>query len=106
MNVPDNWDIFLGPGKETPVIEYQQLLVDLKGGEKDRFVAVAITGPKSTSCGDNDDPLAVKAPRIHQFLELNAPNSYWGNLCEEDFTTPLTEALDVIKAGCETFPPV
>jgi len=106
MNVPSSWDIFLGPGTPTPVIEYQQLLVDLKGGEKERFVAVAISGSKSSNCGNDDNPLAVKAPRIHQFLELNAPNSYWGNICEEDFTTPLTEALDVIKAGCETFPPV
>ena len=78
----------------------------MKGGEKDRVVAVAISGPKSNNCGDGDDPLAVKAPRIHQFLELNEPNSYWGNICEEDYTTPLTEALEVIKASCKTFPPV
>lgn len=106
MNVPDTWDLFQGPGKPTPVIEYQQLFVDLKGGDKERFVAVALSGPKSDNCGPQDDPLAVKAPRIHQFLELNSPNSYWGNLCDQDFTTPLAEALEVIKSSCETFPPV
>jgi hypothetical protein len=101
------WDVFLGPGTPTPVIEYQQLLVALKGGDKDRFVAVAITGPKDSSCGGGgDDPVAVKAPRVHQFLELNTPNSYWGNICEEDFTAPLAAALEVIKSSCETFPPV
>jgi len=105
MEIPSTWEL-LPPPKSTPVIEYQQLFVQLKGGEKDRFVAVAITGPKDTSCGDGEDPLAVKAPRIHQFLELNSPNSYWGNICEEDFTAPLKEALEVIKASCETFPPV
>jgi hypothetical protein len=106
VNVPETWDAFLGPGKETPVIEYQQLFVQLKGGEKDRFVAVVLSGAKDSSCGPGDDPIAVKAPRLHQFLELNTPNSYWGNICDEDFTTPLSEALEVIKASCETFPPV
>ena len=104
--VPEMWDAILGPGKETPVIEYQQLFIDLKGGDKDRFVAVAISGPKTGSCGPMDSPTAVAAPRIHQFLELNTPNSYWGNICDEDFTTPLAEALEVIKSSCETFPPV
>jgi len=104
--VPAMWDVFLGPGTPTPVIEYQQLLVGLKGGDKDRFVAVAISGPKSSSCGAGQEPLAVKAPRVHQFLELNTPNSYWGNICDEDFTAPLQAALEVIKSSCETFPPV
>ena len=105
-DVPETWDVFLGPGKPTPVIEYQKLFVDLKGGDKDRFVAVALSGPKSGSCGQGGDPIAVAAPRLHQFLELNAPNSYWGNICDEDFTKPLAEALEVIKSSCETFPPV
>ncbi len=104
--VPDNWDVFLGPGEPTPVIEYWNQFVDLKGGEPDRFVTVVFSGPKSGTCGGSqDDPGAVASPRLHQFLELNLTNAYYGNICDDDFTTPLHEALDVIEAVCEVFPP-
>jgi len=104
--VPSSWDILFGPGPKTPVIEYWNEFVDLKGGEPDRFVTVVLSGPKSGTCGGNqDDPGAVAAPRLHQFLELNLTNAYWGSICEDDYTTPLHEALDVIEAVCEVFPP-
>ncbi|MCA9688523.1 MAG: hypothetical protein R3A51_01680 [Nannocystaceae bacterium] len=102
------WDPFnpFGPGQPTPVIQYWQKFVDLKGGEPDRFVTVVFSGPKNTSCGDvMNDNGAVQAPRLHQFLELNLTNAYWGSICEDDFTTPLHEALDVIESICEVFPP-
>ncbi|MGB1015133.1 MAG: hypothetical protein ACPG4T_13445 [Nannocystaceae bacterium] len=104
--VPNSWDLLFGPGPATPVFEYWNQFVELKGGESDRFVTVVLSGPKSGTCGGNqDEPGAVAAPRLHQFLELNLTNAYWGSICEDDYTTPLHEALDVIEAVCEVFPP-
>ncbi len=104
--VPDMWDLVWGPGTPTPVLEYWNQFVDLKGGEPDRFVTVVFSGPESGTCGGTqDNPGAVAAPRLHQFLGLNLSNAYYGNICENDFTTPLHEALDVIEAVCEVFPP-
>ena len=81
-------------------------MVDLKGGEPERIVAIAISGAADEDCGPQDDPLAAAAPRVHEFLGYAAPNSYWTHICGDDYVQPLQEALDVIEASCEMFPPV
>ena len=102
--IPSTWGLI--PPPATPVQEYYNQFVDLKGGETDRLVSVVFSGPADTSCGDvqNDDG-AVKAPRLHSFVDNTPQNAYWGSICENDFTTPLQEALDVIEAVCDVFPP-
>ena len=92
-------------GQYTAVSDYWDMLVNLKGGFEERITVVGLHGDPSNDCPPgSDDPIVTKAPRLHQFLNLAAPNSYWSDLCDEDFTTPLAEALEIIDASCEAFP--
>lgn len=105
--VPEMWNLIPGPGPKAPVQDYWNAMVDLKGGEPDRIMALAISGDKDQDCEDNNNEvLAAKAPRIHEFLDLAAPNSYWTHICGDDYVQPLQEALDVLESSCENFPPV
>ncbi|MCB9750764.1 MAG: hypothetical protein H6713_12330 [Myxococcales bacterium] len=102
--IPETWGLI--PPPTTPVQEYYNQFVDLKGGETDRLAIVVFSGPKDTSCGDvMNDNGAVQAPRLHSLIENTPQNAYWGSICDNDFTTPLHEALDVIEAVCDMFPP-
>ena len=93
-----NWPLFGGPGMVAPVSDFHDMLVGLKGGHPENLVAVAISGPASGG-GETD------APRIHAFLDLVAPNSYWADISGSDYSTPLQEALELIEGSCENFIP-
>ncbi len=104
--VPEMWNLIPGPGPKAPVKDYWDAMVDLKGGDPNRVVVMAISGAKDQDCKDNNDEvLAAKAPRVHEFLEYAAPNSYWTDICGNDYVQPLQDALDVIQASCENFIP-
>ncbi len=93
-----NWPVFGGPGAPSPVSDFYDMLVNLKGGNPENLVGVAISGP-SGGGGETD------APRVHAFLDLMAPNSYWTDISGSDYSTPLQEALEVIEGSCENFIP-
>lgn len=95
---PTSWPLFGGPGAIAPVSDFHDMLVGLKGGHPENIVAVAISGPQA---GGGD----TTAPRIHQFLGLVAPNSYWADISGADYSMPLQEALEVIEGSCENFIP-
>lgn len=95
---PTNWPLFGGPGPIAPVADFHDMLVQLKGGHPENLVAVAISGPQA---GGGD----TSAPRIHAFLDLFAPNSYWSNISGSDYSAPLQEALELIQGSCENFIP-
>ncbi|MCX4242960.1 vWA domain-containing protein [Paraliomyxa miuraensis] len=95
---PTNWPLFGGPGMIAPVSQFHDMLVGLKGGHPENLVAVAISGPQGGG-GETD------APRIHAFLDLVAPNSYWADISGSDYSTPLQEALGIIEGSCENFIP-
>jgi hypothetical protein len=104
--VPDMWNLIPGPGPKAPVKDYWDEMVALKGGDPDRLVVMAISGDKDQDCTDNNDEvLAAKAPRVHEFLGYAAPNSYWTHICGNDFVQPLQDALDVIESSCDNFIP-
>ena len=68
---------------------------------------MAISPPENSDCGGtSEDPDGVASPRIHEFLSLSEPNAYWTNICENDYTSALQEALDVIEASCDEFVPI
>jgi hypothetical protein len=107
--VPEMWNpldpFALGPA--APVVDYWDQLVELKGGEPSRIVTMAIAPPENDDCGGtSEDPDGVASPRIHEFLGYSEPNAYWTNICENDYTSALQEALDVIEASCDEFVPV
>lgn len=106
MHAPETWDPFFGPGPVTPVSGLYQALVDVKGGDPQGLVVVVLAGDADTGCDDDDgEPIVTKAPRLHELLDLAAPNSYWGDLCGDALTQPLQDALEVIDFGCEEFVP-
>jgi hypothetical protein len=94
----NHWDLFGGPGSLAPVQQFFDFLVGLKGGHPENLVAVAISGPESGG-GDTD------SPRIHEFLNLAAPNSYWTDISGSDYSTALQDALSVIEGSCGGFIP-
>ena len=102
LNVDETWDGLAVPGPITPVSVYWNQLVKLKGDDPSRIVVVGLSGGDESACtsvgGD-----ASAAPRVHELLELAAPNSHWGLICEDDYTAPLREALNVIEASCDGF---
>lgn len=93
-----SWPLIGGPGMIAPVADFHDMLVGLKGGHPENLVAVAISGPQQGG-GETD------APRIHAFLDLVAPNSYWADISGSDYSTPLQEALELIEGSCENFIP-
>lgn len=106
INVPETWDPFFGPGPLTPVDELYQALVDIKAGDPQGVVVVVLAGDSDTGCDDGEGENVVgRAPRLHELLDLAAPNSYWSNLCGDELTQPLQDALDVIDFSCEEFVP-
>ena len=93
-----NWPMFGGPGSVAPVSQFFDMLVSLKGGHPENITAVAISGPKSG--GTESD-----SPRIHEFLDMLAPNSYWADIAGADYSTALQEALAVIEGSWGGFIP-
>ena len=92
-----NWSIpFGGPGTISPVGQFFDMLVALKGGHPENLTAIAISGP---AVGGGD----TTSPRIHAFLNLAAPNAYWTDISGNDYSQPLQEALEVIEGSCEGF---
>ncbi len=87
-------------------MDFWDAVVAHKGGDPNRVVVVAISGDRNQDCGGTtEDPDATASPRIHEFLDYAAPNSYWGDLCGTDYTQPLQNALAVIEASCDEFVP-
>lgn len=93
-----HWPTLGGPGTIAPVSDFHDMLVSLKGGHPENLTAVAISGPESGG-GETD------APRIHAFLDLAAPNSYWTDISGTSYSDALQEALEVIEGSCEGFIP-
>ncbi|MGB1015107.1 MAG: hypothetical protein ACPG4T_13310 [Nannocystaceae bacterium] len=85
----------------TPVQTYWDLLLQLKGGDPDKLVLTALSGPASTGCSMPGS--AEMAPRVHELLAL-APHSLWGSLCADEYSTQLGQALDLIDATCQLHP--
>jgi hypothetical protein len=104
MNAPETWPLLQGPGPIAPVGDFWDEIVDLKGGVPERVVAIAISGQENQDCGPGDDPIATDAPRVHEFLDLAAPNAYWTDICGDDYVQPLQDALAVIEDSCDDFP--
>lgn len=95
---PTNWPVLGGPGAVAPVPDFFDMLVALKGGHPENLTAVAISGPENGG-GDTD------APRIHQFLNLVTPNSFWTDISGANYTDALQDALEVIEGSCDGFIP-
>ncbi len=93
-----NWPLIGSPGSPSPVSDFYDMLVMLKGGHPQNIAAVAITGP---AVGGGD----TQAPRVHAFLDLVAPNSFWTDISGNDYTAPLQDALAVIEGSCDGFIP-
>ncbi|MCA9717271.1 MAG: hypothetical protein H6713_25530 [Myxococcales bacterium] len=102
LNVGEDWDGLVSPGPITPVPVYWDLLVKLKGGDPGKLVLIALSGAEAETCSSVDG-VADPAPRVHELLELAAPNSHWGLICDDDYAAPLRAALDVIQASCDGF---
>ena len=105
INAPENWGL-IPPLQSTPVQGFYDAIVAAKGNEPSRLATVVISGDRNADCnGGSNEGGADDAPRMHEWLDLVAPNSYWTNICGNDYVQPLQEALDVISASCETFVP-
>lgn len=92
-----SWGIFGGPGAIAPVSDFYDMLVGLKGDHPENLAVVAISGPESGG--------ETAAPRVHEFLGLTAPNSYWTDISGNDYSTALQEALELIEGSCGGFIP-
>ena len=95
---PTNWPLIGSPGSPSPVMDFYDMLVMLKGGHPENIAAVAISGPAQ---GGGD----TQAPRIHAFLDLVAPNSFWTDISGNDYAAPLQDALEIIEGSCDGFIP-
>lgn len=95
---PTNWPLVGSPGTPAPVADFYDMLVALKGGHPQNIAAVAISGPAQ---GGGE----TQAPRIHAFLDLVAPNSFWTDISGNDYSTPLQDALAIIEGSCDNFIP-
>ena len=94
----NSWPLLGGPGSVAPVSDFWNMLVGLKGDHPENIAVVGITGPASGG-GDTD------APRVHDFLSLAEPNSYWTDISGNDYSTALQEALELIEGSCGGFIP-
>lgn len=75
--------------------------LDAFAGDEERYVAVTIAGPEACESAFGE---AIHAQTLEMFTDL-VPNGYFGNICDGDLADSLAQALTLIQASCDAFPP-
>jgi hypothetical protein len=92
--------------------QMRQALLDLKGGDEKYVVVATLAGPKAGTqvinsvtgrkgCVSSVYGGIYETPKIEGFTSLFGERGRHYNLCADDISTALTDALDRLKMSCE-----
>lgn len=77
--------------------------LDVFAAGDERYVVVTIAGPGPGQC-ESAFGEAIEAETLRDFTEM-VPNGLFGDICQGDLTTALTDALELIQTACDVLPP-
>lgn len=78
-------------------------VLDTFAAGEDRYVVVTVAGPGPGQC-ESAFGEAIEAATLRDFTEM-VPNGLFGDICQGDLTTALSDALELIQLSCDVLPP-
>lgn len=92
-----------GDGSAGDPSTWRAAVLDAKGGLESNVAAVVLTNYPGGACEPTDP--GHDGSEMKKFADSFGDNGFVAGICEEDYSIPLAQALDVILEACQDFVP-